>query len=497
MESVPLAVPSYAYPVDVVRDIDRCAIDDHGIPGYTLMSRAGQAALDYSRQRFPEARRWLFLAGPGNNAGDAYVMARLAMEAGLDVRLLALAAPDGLGGDAKTAAEDYLASGGRADAWEGDLPEDVDVIVDGLFGSGLMREVGGAYAEAIDRANAHEASVVALDIPSGIAGDTGHRLGTAVVAELTVAFVGLKSGYFLADGIDATGELRFAGLDVPAACYPPERAVLTRIPDSLLDGFRTPRRRNAHKGDFGHVLVAGGSQGMPGAALLAGMAALRSGAGRVTVATHPSHASDLVARCPELMVRGIESLADLEPLLERVDVVALGPGLADDDWSHELYARVSTLDLPAVWDAGALPMLARAPGKAEQRVITPHPGEAGVLLGKGAADIQADRLAAMAGLVERFGGVAVLKGAYTLVAAGTTAPVFSAHGNPGMASAGMGDVLTGVIAGLRAQGLASIDAAALGVDVHARAGDLAASDGGARGLIATDVIMKLRSVLNT
>ena len=488
-------LPEHVYSVDAVRGIDRCAIETHGIPGYTLMTRAGAAALDCARLRYPDAKRWLFLAGPGNNAGDAYVMARLAAEAGLDVRLTTLADTARLAGDAKLAADDFLGTGGRAEPFSGTLPE-ADVVVDGLFGSGLVRDVGGAYERAVELANAQPAPVFALDIPSGIAGDNGAELGTAIRADATIGFVGLKAGYFLGDGIDAAGELFFAGLDVPAECYPEDQAVLRQVPDRLLTEFSKPRASNAHKGDFGHVLIAGGAEGMPGAALMAGMAALRAGAGRVTVATHPSHASDLVARCPELMVRGVDGQADLAPLLERVNVIALGPGLGDDQWSRTLFATLSVNPMPAVWDAGALPMLAESPSTAADRVLTPHPGEAGVLLGQSAGDIQQDRLGAVTELAARYGGVVVLKGARSLVAASSACPLVSLHGNPGMASAGMGDVLTGIVAALRAQGLAAADAAALGVDVHARAGDLAA-EAGERGLIATDVIASLRSVLNS
>lgn len=488
-------LPEHIYTVDIVRGIDRCAIETHGIPGYTLMTRAGEAALDLAELRYAGSSRWLFLAGPGNNAGDAYVMARLAADAGLQVTLLALADPGSLAGDAKTAADDFLAAGGKAEPFKGELPADVELIVDGLFGSGLMREVGGAYAEAIKLANAHPAPVFALDIPSGIAGDTGQALGTAFAADATIAFVGLKLGYFLGDGIDATGHLGFAGLKVPAECYPVAQAAMRQVPDSLLEGFRRHRRANAHKGDFGHVLVAGGAEGMPGAALMAGMAALRTGAGRVTVATHPAHASDLVARCPELMVRGIEEPADLEPLLARTDVIALGPGLGSDAWSRWMFDVVSTMPQPAVWDAGALPLLAEVPTRAVDRILTPHPGEAGVLLGRGAAEVQADRLDALSALRERYDGIAVLKGARSLVSGAAGCPFVCLRGNPGMASAGMGDVLTGVIAALRAQGLDTADAALLGVDVHARAGDLAAATG-ERGLIASDVIASLRTVVN-
>ena len=491
MSSLPVEI----YPVHVVREIDRCAIEGHGIAGYELMNRAAAAAFDEARRSYPGARRWLVLAGPGNNAGDAYVVARLAASEGIDVVVLALFDPAELSGDAGKAAADYVDVGGRIETFTGVLPGDVDLIVDGLFGSGLVREVGGDYATVIELCNDHRAPVLALDIPSGIAGDTGRALGHAIRADVTVGFVGLKPGYFLGDGVDHTGRLAFAGIGVPGDCYPVKEAVLGRIPDNLALMLLGKRRRNAHKGDFGHVLVVGGAPGMPGAALMAGMSALRAGAGRVTVATHPSHASEFVARCPELMVRGIESGADLAPLMGIASVVALGPGMQEDEWSTSVFAAAAAAELPAVWDAGALTLLAAGMSSHPDRIITPHPGEAGRLLGRSAADVESDRLAALDDLVDIVGGVVVLKGGCTLVGQHGRSPRVSTRGNPGMATAGSGDILTGLIAGLRAQGLSIADAALLGVDAHARAGDLVA-EAGARGMIATDLLPGIRQVLN-
>lgn len=488
-------LPVEIYPVDVVREIDRCAIEGHGIAGYELMKRAARAAYDEARRSYPGTENWLVLAGPGNNAGDAYVLARLAANDGVGVVVLALADPALLSGDAGTAMADYVDSGGRIETFTGVLPGPVDLIVDGLFGSGLVREVDGDYATVIELCNDHHVPVLALDIPSGIAGDSGRACGHAMRAHVTVGFVGLKPGYFLGDGIDHTGRLVFAGIGVPGDCYPVEQAVLDRIPDKLAGQLLGARRRNAHKGDFGHVLVVGGAPGMPGAALMAGMSALRAGAGRVTVATHPAHASQFVARCPELMVRGIESAASLAPLLDNASVVALGPGMGEDDWSQAVFAAAAAPELPAVWDAGALTLLAAGISTHPDRIITPHPGEAGRLLGRSAGEVESDRLAALDDLVDIVGGVVVLKGGCTLVGQSGRTPRVSTRGNPGMATAGSGDILTGVIAALRAQGLSIADAALLGVDAHARAGDLAAEDG-IRGLIATDLLPGIRRALN-
>jgi NAD(P)H-hydrate epimerase len=491
MQNLPVEVFSVAS----VREIDRSAIEDSGIPGYTLMTRAGAAALRIARERFPNARRWQVVCGSGNNAGDAYVIARLAARDGIAVSVLSLVDPARLSGDAATACRDFAADGGVAMPWAGELDKEAELLVDGILGSGLERAVGGRFAEAVSAINAHAADVLALDIPTGIHGDTGEIMGCAVEADLTVTFVGLKSGLFLDGAPDLRGELTFDGLEIPGECRSAVQPVMRRIDTALLRESLPPRRVAAHKGDFGHVLVIGGGRGMPGAARLCGEAALRTGAGRVSIATHPAHAAILTATRPELMSHAIEGPADLEPLLARADVVAFGPGLGRSAWARSLFEIAGADARPAVWDADGLHWLAEFPGRSDTRVITPHPGEAGALLGRATAAIQADRIAAVQALQARFGGVAVLKGAGTLVAAGGDVPSICTSGNPGMAAAGMGDVLTGIIAALLAQGLSAQNAALVGVESHARAGDIAAR-GGERGLIASDLISALRAVIN-
>ncbi len=489
------ALPAEIYPVAAVREIDRCAIEDEGIPGYTLMTRAGSAAVAAARRQFEKAERWQVICGAGNNGGDGYVVARIAAEAGIAVSVIAMVDPDKLGGDAATACGDFVASGGVVQPWSGALDADAGLLVDGLLGSGLERPVDGAFADAVHAINAHGAPVMALDIPTGIHGDSGATLGSAVRADLTVTFVGLKAGLFVGDGPAHVGVLEFAGLDVPTNCYRPASALLRRIDDAAFARHFAARARAAHKGDFGHVLIVGGGAGMPGAVRLCGEAALRTGAGLVSIATHPDHAAIIVAARPELMAHAIEDAADLEPLIERASVVAFGPGLSQSHWASALLERVASCGLPAVWDADALNLLAAAPATADDRVITPHPGEAGRLLGTSTRDVQADRIAAVRALAERYGGTAVLKGAGTLVSSGNGAPWVSTAGNPGMASPGMGDALTGIIAALIAQGLSIEEAAVVGVEAHARAGDIAARDG-ERGLLATDLIAALRDVVN-
>ena len=487
-------LPANIYSVAAVRETDRTTIEDHGVPGYTLMTRAGEAAVREAVHAFPAARRWQIICGAGNNGGDGYVVARLAALEGIAVSVLTLVDPGTLTGDAATACTDFSAAGGVVLPYAGQLDEDAELLFDGILGSGLEREVGGRFAEAVAAINAHPSPVVALDIPTGIHGDSGAVLGCAVEADLTVTFVGLKSGLFLGEAPDYCGNVRFAGLDIPDSYRQSIEVAFRRVDDATLRAALPRRARTSHKGDNGHVLIVGGGEGMPGAVRLAGEAALRAGAGLVSIATHPSHAAMIVASRPELMPHAIEKPADLEVLLARTDVIAFGPGLSQSAWAKALFERLVADNRPSVWDADALNLLAENPAVAGNRVITPHPAEAGRLLGVPTAEVQADRRAAAEALAGRYGGTAVLKGAGTLVSASPQAWLCTS-GNPGMGTAGMGDVLTGIIAALMAQGLDTELAAAVGVEVHARAGDRAACIG-ERGLIASDLFAELRAVLN-
>lgn len=488
-------LPAEIYSVASVRAVDRAAIDDVGIPGFTLMMRAGEAALDAAVTRYPDAKRWQVLCGGGNNAGDGYVVARIAQEWGIDVSVVALVNPADLTGDAASAYQEFADDGGVAVAWDGALDESAEFLVDALLGNGLERPVGGEYAAAVNALNQHPAPVMALDIPTGLHGDSGEILGTAVAADLTVTFVGLKSGLFLGDGLSRCGTVVLADLDIPASCFRAQPVLMHRIDTGRMAEALAPRQRIAHKGDFGHVLVIGGGPGMPGAARLCGEAALRAGAGRVSIATAPGHAASIASACPELMVSGIESEDELEPLLANADVIAIGPGLGRSDWAAALCRRLAADRRPAVWDADALRGLAEQGEGANARIITPHPGEAAALLGITSAEVQADRLAAVAALQSRFGGTVVLKGAGSLIQSAGVPPAVCTAGNPGMATAGMGDVLTGVVAALLAQGLSADEAGQFAVQAHATAGDRAAS-AGQRGMLASDVIAELRGVVN-
>jgi NAD(P)H-hydrate epimerase len=465
-----------------VRELDRRAIEDHGIPGFDLMERARRAAFRLLRLRWPRARRIAVYCGGGNNGGDGLVVARLAREAGFTVDLGLAGDPQRLGGAAAQAWRAWIDAGGMAQALDSVDPAAADVIVDALLGTGLDRDVRGAIGEAIDSINAIGAPVLALDIPSGLQADTGAVIGRAVRAHATITFIGYKRGLFTAAGPDCTGAVFSDGLDVPAAVYGDDDSAVEVVGARSVAPALPRHRPTAHKGDRGRVLVVGGDHGYPGAVRLAGEAALRVGAGLITVATRASHTVAGVGARPELMPRAIEDpAADLPPLLAAADVVVAGPGLGTGDWGQ---AALETIRACApervVLDADALNLMASEPGCAPAAaIVTPHPGEAGRLLGMDTAVVQADRFAALEGLIERCGCTVVLKGAGTLIGTDGHRTTMLPGARPELGVGGTGDILTGLIAGLVSQGLASHDAARAGVWLHAAAARPAAEEGAA------------------
>ena len=496
-------LPTALYRAEDVRELDRLAIEEAGIPGIDLMERAGAESFRVLRERWPAARRVSVVAGPGNNGGDGFVVARLAAIEGLSVSVDLVGDAARLAGDAATAYRRMLDAGSAvipARCAASGPAEDADVIVDALFGTGLARDVSGAAAAAVRAMNDSAAPVLALDVPSGIHSDTGRVLGGAVRAAATVCFIGLKQGLFTREGRECAGEIVHSDLGVPPCVVARVEPSARRVAFEDCAGMLGPRRGDAHKGRFGHVLVVGGDHGFAGAARLAGEAACRTGAGLVSVATRPGHVAALVASRPEMMVHGIESPGDVDALLDRATVVAVGPGLGRGEWGASLLERVVATDRALVVDADAINLLAEraAPwpsASARAVVYTPHPGEAGRVLGEPASTLESDRFSAARALAEAHPGTWLLKGAGTIVAESGTVPRVCEGGNPGMANGGMGDVLTGVVAALLAQGLDGFDAASAGACVHAAAGD-AAARGGRRGMLASDVIAALRPLVD-
>lgn len=480
------------YEADAVRRIDAAAIAG-GIAGGVLMQRAAEAAWQHGRQHWPGAQRIAVLCGPGHNGGDGYALALLAAAAGCIVRLFQWQDPP----QSDTAApfvRAWRSQGGLIEAAGVAAGWTPDLWVDALLGIGLNRAPPDDLATLIESVNAHPAPVLALDVPSGLNASTGAQPGAAIQASLTVSFIAHKLGLWTGAGPHFAGTRVRADLDVPSAAFAGIRPAAHLI-DAVSVADLPRRRQHAHKGQHGHVLVVGGNTGAIGAALLTGRAALRGGAGYVSVATRPEHVAALVAAQPELMVHGIDHVDGLMPLLRRASVVAIGPGLGQDRWARALLDAASSSGRPAVIDADGLNLLAQRPQQLGGTVLTPHPGEAARLLGTTVAEVERNRLDAAHRLARRYGSTAVLKGAGSLVCdGGRTAccPV----GNPGMAVAGMGDALTGVIAALMAQGMAPFEAARVAVRVHADSGDWVAARRGPRGMLPGDVIDALGQFLN-
>ncbi|WP_147651333.1 NAD(P)H-hydrate dehydratase [Vulcaniibacterium gelatinicum] len=477
-----------------LRALEAAAARHLGNDGAELMRRAGAAAWRHLLQHWPRALRVVVVCGPGNNGGDGYVLASHAHRAGRPVTVVQWQPPRTA--LAQQACRDYQHAGGVVVPFEGVLP-DADLLVDALFGIGLSRRFDEPTLALIDAINQHPAPVFALDVPSGVDADRGGTPSRAVVAARTLQFIAPHLGLYTGAALNHAGVLETDTLEIPPEPYEGIAPAAEWLQAPALRRWLASRRRDSHKGQYGRVLCIGGELGSGGALILAAEAALRGGAGLVEAATRAVHVPALLARRPEVMARAVESAEDLAPLLARADVIALGPGLGTGDWGAELFYAALAARKPGVLDADGLNLLAERPRPLPRSwVLTPHPGEAGRLLGISPAEVQADRPAAARALVEAHQAAVVLKGAGTIVAAPGALPRVVGAGNPGMAVGGMGDLLTGVIAALLAQGLSAFDAASCGALLHAAAGDIAAGEGGERGLLPADLLPALRRLAN-
>jgi len=517
-------LPDKLYTVDSIVQLEQIAINQFGIPAYTLMKRAGEAVFNVIQKKYPQCKNILALCGAGNNAGDGYVVARLAKQAGYNVCVISLTDTATLKNEALLAYQDWLSqdclSMGGNDVTDKALINDADIIVDALLGTGLAREVTGEWAQWIAAVNDSIKPVISVDIPSGLIADTGVISGHAIQADVTVSFIGLKQGMFTAQGKDVCGEIMFNDLALPAELYQQvecDTRLIKEIDYSLLP----KRKASSHKGCFGHVLIVGGNTGMPGAVILAAKAALRTGAGLVTIITVSDNLAAISCAVPEAMVRtcDIASLAEVftASFVNSVTHIAIGMGLGQDDWSLAVLRYCAKLNKPVLIDADALNLLAQQKINIESffiessLVITPHPGEAARLLSQesslSSADIQQNRFDAVKKLHRLFNNskscVVVLKGSGTLIFDGQALTV-CLFGNAAMAAPGMGDVLSGIIIALLAQGIthdvthsikvSSSDAVQLAVCLHASAAQLVTQDK-TRGLLASDVVEALSEVL--
>lgn len=510
---MPDSLPTALYTAEQVRELDRIAIEDCGIPGIKLMKRAGRAVFEEINYRWPGSPITVF-CGAGNNGGDGYIVAALAAQNKLPVQLIQLAPMEKLTGDALTAYQYAQSEGVPMTSFTDCLDLQVGVIVDALLGTGFVSARGSntgnesqvrePFAQAIRLMNHSGLPVVAADIPSGLCSNTGVAADPTIEAALTVSFIGLKQGLFTGRGPALCGEVLYHDLSVPTDIFDNIQPSARRMKRVELMAELPCRARDAHKGDSGHVMVIGGDIGFGGAAAMAAEAALRTGAGLVSVATQPEHVSALLARRPELMVKGVSSGQELMPLLNgelaSPSVLVIGPGLGRTPWSEQMLQQALASGLPILLDADALNILSegrlKIPGHSKDCVITPHPGEAARLLGATTVDIQEDRFAAVRALQKKFNCPVLLKGAGSLVCTSEEPSIgLCTSGNPGMAVGGMGDVLSGIVGGLMSQGVASDVALSLGVCLHAEAGDIAAK-AGERGLLATDLFGPLHHLIN-
>lgn len=477
----------YLYKPESVYRLDQAAIADDGIAEIELMQRAGRSVWEALSQRWPDIERITVFAGPGNNGGDAFVVALCAREQGVDVQLLTRGDLARQSAASRHFRDLWQQRGGMLETWQGQQLSG-QIVVDGLLGIGLQRELDADWQQLIAAINAHPAPRVAVDIPSGLSGLTGRPQPVAVEAQLTVTFIGRKTGQFLADGPDYCGDLVFEDLGVSARSRAAAPAELETVDTCQLP---PTRKRNSHKNDYGHVLIIGGDRGMSGAVSLAARAALRSGAGLVTALVHPDCRHNL-ASTPEIMVSAWDALAEKLPL---ASIVVVGPGLGASEAVAPCLQALRAATQPIVVDASALVADFLQTLEARPLVITPHPGEAAALLQTTSGAVQADRIAACRSLVEKFDATCVLKGSGSLIGTQGESMAVNIRGNPGMASAGMGDVLSGMIAAFMGQGLGAFEAARTAVLIHALGAEDFSREQDQSGLIATDVIERIPAIV--
>lgn len=488
-------LPSPVFMPEQIRQHEAQAAKSAGINLFELMQKAGEAVFELIQSFFLSAKSVCIVVGKGNNAGDGFIVATLAAKAGWQVTIATMPGCDSWQGDAEQARQ--LMQSHQVKQLDADKVNfaEYDLVVDAILGTGLKQALKSDWQHIVDSINQQARLTVSIDIPSGLNAKTGCVMGSAVKAQHTITFVGLKSGLLTADAADFTGRIHFAGLGVDKYFNQQNQAYFQLSQFNELRAHLHKRKRNSHKGQFGHVLCIGGDKGMSGAIRMSAEAALRTGAGLVSVITHPDNVLAVSMTRPELMVLGINGINQLlKDKIAAADVIVIGPGLGQTGWANGLMQYVLEQPKPKVIDADGLNWLANNPTKQQNWVLTPHPLEAGRLIEQSQYHIQHDRFAAVTELQAMYSGTVVLKGCGSLIASRDKIKICQ-HGNPGMATAGSGDILTGIIASFIGQGMSPELAAEIAVNVHAQAGDLAAKEG-ERGMIATDMLNCIRQIVN-
>jgi NAD(P)H-hydrate epimerase len=487
------------YSADTVRKIDQLAITELNNNALKLMNRAGMAAFDELVESFGQPGLITVFCGSGNNAGDGYILAARASQKRIPVQVVELSQTHKFSDETLRARQYAVDSNVSMIDFDPDLEIQEGVIVDCLLGIGYKGQLRQPYDKAIKLINAAELPVLAMDIPSGLNADTGAVEDNAVSADVTVTFVAAKAGLFTGKGPALCGEVIYHSLDISEQLFEQYQSsaklmdlyeLLELMPEFVGDEYKNKR---------GHCMVIGGDHGFGGAASMAAEASLRAGSGLTSVATQPQHVSNILARCPEIMACGVVSGQQLEPLLDKPSVLVVGPGLGRSAWSEQLLQKAVATGLPMVLDADALNIV--ADGRVVKTtghtwVLTPHAGEAARLLNTTVAEIEANRYSAVQKIQKKYNAVVLLKGPGTLIASANQITKVCPYGNPSMATAGMGDLLSGIIGGLIAQGLSLQDSAELGCCLHSAAADKLVDDAGYRGIAASDLLPYLQKLLN-
>jgi len=497
----------------ISREIDRRTIEEFGVPGIVLMENAGRAVASVILAEYSSAQKIAVVCGAGNNAGDGFVIARHLISSGKEVSVYITQEKQHYKGDAKTNLNSLLEIKGDVKELEEKLPgiKDTDVIVDAIFGTGLDRNVGGFYEKLIKFMNRLSVPCVSVDIPSGLDADTGRPLGVTVEADVTVTFAPPKLGMCIYPGVDHTGKLFVADITIPKTLW-------ENLPFELLTfqkcvGLIKKRSADSHKGTYGHLLVLAGSPGKSGAAILCAEAALRTGSGLVTLGVPNSISPAIEEKTTEVMSISLKDSKNgtfhldaheevLAELNEKKTALAVGPGISTSQSTGKFLEKViMQCEVPIVLDADALNIISKKPGilrKAKAPVaITPHPGEMARLCGITTKQVQDDRIGTATSFSQKYGCYVVLKGARTVVSAPSAEVFINPTGNSAMATAGTGDVLTGIIGGLMAQGYGCLQSCLLGVFLHGHAADLLLEETGTAGFTASEISRKIPASMNS
>ena len=502
------------YSSQQIKKIEKAFSESIGKSTYLLMERAGKVIFNNLLSRWPKARKILIVTGKGNNAGDGFIVARLAAKKKIEVTLWSLAKDSLITGDAKIALEKLPQNIHRikTDNTHNNFCEDIlteqsepfDLIIDAILGTGVKGPVRQPFLSAVKAINQNQASVLSIDIPSGVEADTGAVHNHAIKSDLTITFVGIKKGLLTGDAANYIGQLILDKLDIPENFYPSKSQNIPSLTWKSIRKILQPRPEVCHKGCFGHVLLIGGNKGYAGAAVLSTKASARSGAGLTSALVDIDSVIPILNHTPEVMANAvkfeqIDTLFNNKKLTNKT--IVFGPGLGTDKWSKKWFENLQSNKELAnqfqVWDADALNLLSQQPNLCHNRILTPHPGEASRLLNTDIKTINNNRFKAASQIAKIYGGICVLKGVGTIISDEQGNQVVCPVGNPGMATGGMGDILAGLIGGLLAQGYSMIDSAILGVCIHGEAADLAAgSKEQYRGMLATDLIEHFQSLLN-